>query len=217
MLDGLAVLLFRCMTTGRIEERKSRDRQSRRAQIVAAARKIAELEGWPAVTVRRLSDEISYSQPVLYSHFESRDSIIAAIALEGFQELGVALAKARQRGRQRSRLAAVANTYLEFAAESPALYEAMFSLHINVPFGDAAMSPELRFAFSQILQLFSEQDTKAEIFSELLWASLHGVAQLTRTKRFPPKQQKERLRSLVKLFSLATVETDQADGSGGSA
>jgi hypothetical protein len=50
----------------RIAERKLHDRQARRAQIISVARRIAEIEGWPNVTVRRLSDEISYSQPVLY-------------------------------------------------------------------------------------------------------------------------------------------------------
>ena len=81
----------------RIEERKQRDRQARRAQIISAARRIAELEGWSNVTVRRLSDEISYSQPVLYAHFGSREGILTAVAIEGFQELGLALEKARKR------------------------------------------------------------------------------------------------------------------------
>jgi hypothetical protein len=36
--------------------------------------------------------------------------------------------------------------------------------------------------------------------SELFWASLHGIAELTRTKRFPPRRQKERVRTLVELF-----------------
>ena len=31
---------------------------------------------------------------------------------------------------------------------------------------------------------------------ELFWASLHGVAELTRTKRFPRSRQKERVRRL---------------------
>ncbi len=190
------------MASVRIEERKSRDREARRAQIVAATRKIAEIEGWPAVTVRRLSDEISYSQPVLYSHFKSRDSIVAAVATEGFQELGLALEKARQRaGKQGSHLAAVASAYLDFASKSPALYEAMFSLNLDIAFGEAALPPALPFAFSQILQLFSEQGTRADVISELFWASLHGIAELSRTQRFPPKRQKERLRALVDLFT----------------
>ena len=39
------------------------------------------------MTIRRLADEIEYSQPVLYSHFENRDAIVAAVAVEGFLEL----------------------------------------------------------------------------------------------------------------------------------
>ena len=138
----------------RIAERKLRDKRARRAQIISAARRIAELEGWSNVTVRRLSDEISYSQPVLYAHFGSREGILAAVAIEGFQEMGLALEKARKRLKRGSTVESVAAAYLEFAASSPALYEVMFSLSLNVPFGDAATPPELRFAFARLLEFF---------------------------------------------------------------
>src|SRR5215469_10682225 len=111
------------VAASRIAERKLRDRQARRAQIISAARRIAELEGWSNVTVRRLSDEISYSQPVLYAHFGSREGILAAVAIEGFQELGLALEKARKRVKPANAVAAVAAAYLELAVSSPALYE----------------------------------------------------------------------------------------------
>lgn len=189
------------MANTRIEERKARDRQARRAQIIHAARQIAATEGWPNVTVRRLSEEISYSQPVLYSHFESREGIVAAVAVEGFQELGVALEKARQRAKRGNAVEAVAKAYLEFAAASPALYEAMFSLRLGLAFADEATPAELRFAFSQVLELFPEQGSGAELLAELFWASLHGIADLTRTKRLPARRQKERLRALVQRFS----------------
>jgi AcrR family transcriptional regulator len=187
--------------TNRIEERKLRDKQARRAQIISAARRIAELEGWSNVTVRRLSDEISYSQPVLYAHFGSRDGILAAVAIEGFQELGLALEKARKRARRGNALESVAATYLEFAASSPALYEVMFLLSLSIPFGEAATPPELRFGFAQLLELFPAQGSRSEVISELFWASLHGIAELTRTKRFPRSRQKERVRTLVELFT----------------
>ena len=183
----------------RIGERKLRDRQARRAQIIGAARRIAELEGWSNVTVRRLSDEISYSQPVLYAHFGSREGILAGVAIEGFQEIGLALEKARDK--RGNAVESVAAAYLEFAASSPALYEVMFSLSLSVPFGEAATPPELRFAFSQLLELFQGQNSKPEVISELFWASLHGIAELTRTKRFPRSRQKERVRALVELFN----------------
>ena len=185
----------------RIAERKLRDRQARRAQIISAARGIAELEGWSNVTVRRLSDEISYSQPVLYAHFGSREGILTAVAIEGFQEIGLALEKARKRVKRGNVVESVAAAYLECAASSPALYEVMFSLNLSIPFDDPATPPELRFAFSQILELFQGQSSKPEVISELFWASLHGIAELTRTRRFPRIRQKERVRALVELFS----------------
>src|SRR6201988_5380161 len=142
------------LAANRIAERKLRDNQARRAQIISAARRIAELEGWPNVTVRRLSEEISCSQPVLYSHFGSREGILAAVAIEGFQEMGLALEKARKRDKRGNPVESVASAYLDVAASSPALYEGMFSLSLTVPFDEAATPPELRFAFSQLLQLF---------------------------------------------------------------
>ncbi len=188
----------------RVAERKLRDRQARRAQIISAARRIAELEGWSNVTVRRLSDEISYSQPVLYAHFGSREGILAAVAIEGFQELGLALEKARKRAKSGNTVESVAAAYLEFAASSPALYEVMFSLSLNVPFADAATPSDMRFAFAQLLELFQGQGSKSEVLSELLWASLHGIAELARSKRFPRSRQKERVRALVEIFTFPT-------------
>ena len=188
------------MPANRIAERKLRDKQARRAQIIGAARRIAELEGWPSVTVRRLSDEISYSQPVLYAHFGSREGILTAVAIEGFREIGLALEKARKLVKRGNTVESVAAAYLEFAASSPALYEVMFSLRLSVPFGEVATPPELRFAFSQLLELFEGQSSKPEVTAELFWASLHGIAELTRTKRFPRMRQKERVRALVDLF-----------------
>src|ERR1700760_2279658 len=100
----LATLYFLFMATkqatSRIAERKLRDNEARRVQIISVARRIAESEGWPSVTVRRLSDEISYSQPVLYAHFGSREGILTAVALEGFREIGVALEKAHKNARR---------------------------------------------------------------------------------------------------------------------
>jgi AcrR family transcriptional regulator len=204
LLEVLAVLYtfqMEASIPNRIAERKQRDREARRAQIISAARRIAELEGWPNVTVRRLSDEISYSQPVLYGHFESREGILAAVAIKGFQEIGLALEKARKRAKPGKIVEAVATAYLEFATSSPALYEAMFSLSLSIPFADTNTPPELRFAFAQLMELFQGRGSKPEVLTELFWAGLHGIADLTRTKRFPPRRQKERVKMFVELFT----------------
>ena len=65
------------MTT---EDRRARERAARRQLIVDTARQVAEAEGWDAVTTRRLSTEIEYSQPVLYKHFSGMDEVAAAVS-----------------------------------------------------------------------------------------------------------------------------------------
>src|ERR1700752_5418997 len=80
------------MTT---EDRRARERAARRQLIVDSARQVAEAEGWDAVTTRRLSTEIEYSQPVLYKHFSGMDQVAAAVAIDGFAELAGLLRTAR--------------------------------------------------------------------------------------------------------------------------
>jgi len=96
---------------------------------VSEARAIAEAEGWPAVTVRRLADAIGYSQPVLYGHFpDGRDGIVRAVALDGFERLATALEAAPRSASRAKRVRAVIQRYTRFARDNPAAYEAMFSL-----------------------------------------------------------------------------------------
>ena len=114
--------------------------------------------------------------------------------------MGLALEKARERVKRGNTVESVAAPYLEFAASSPALYEVMFSLSLGVPFDDAATHSE-RFAFSQLLKLFQGRSPRSEVISELPWASLHDIGELTRTKRFPRIRQKESVRALRALHS----------------
>jgi AcrR family transcriptional regulator len=70
-----------------ITARRNRQRSERYELILAAAGKLAETEGWEAVTTRRLAGLINYSQPVLYSHFKGNADIMTAVANKGFEEL----------------------------------------------------------------------------------------------------------------------------------
>src|ERR1700743_2548032 len=106
-----------------IEDRRLRERTARRRLIMATARTLAEHEGWDAVTTRRLSTEIEYSQPVLYKHFSSMDGVAAAVAVQGFGELAEALSSARSGATDgRDALARVAHAFIGFARDNPALF-----------------------------------------------------------------------------------------------
>ncbi|WP_213991227.1 TetR/AcrR family transcriptional regulator [Sodalis sp. dw_96] len=195
-----------------IAERKGRQRAERESRIIAAARGIAEREGWNAVTVRRLAEEIEYSQPVLYSHFENRDAIVAAVAIGGFQEMTVALRDAaRASTGQQNALENAAMAYFDFALGQPALYEAMFILPTDLRFAEAETRPELRAAYDAIAAVVTPfcVDVDVEAVTETFWAALHGLAELERSGRIRPSARVKRIMLVVRaiLVSRTTLMT----------
>ncbi|WP_030343507.1 TetR/AcrR family transcriptional regulator [Streptomyces sp. NRRL S-1022] len=184
-----------------VKERKERERAGRERLIVAAARELAEQQGWDAVTTRRLAERIEYSQPVLYSHFRGKREIIGAVALQGAAELAVALraATATADGR-RARVTALARGYLDFAAGNPAVYDALFQLDGGLAYAREDTPQPLKDAFAALLECLGEvagEGVDPGLFTEVFWASLHGIATLTRAGRLPPEYTGQRVELLV--------------------
>ncbi|GLY38657.1 TetR family transcriptional regulator [Amycolatopsis sp. NBRC 101858] len=179
-------------------QRRVRDRTERGQRIVAAARELAEAEGWDAVTTRRLAGLIEYSQPVLYSHFPGgKDAIMAAAALEGFTELAATLGAAGPGG-----LGGVAGSYLAFAEAKPGLYDAMFTLASELRFAEDDTPEVMKACFTELLAVVEptagEQDAGA--LTEVFWSTLHGLVTLDRGRRLSPGHRDERLALVVARF-----------------
>ncbi|MBR0987146.1 TetR/AcrR family transcriptional regulator [Bradyrhizobium liaoningense] len=181
-----------------IAERKDRQRAERENRIIAAARAVAEREGWSAVTIRRLADEIENSQPVLYSHFENRDAIVAAVAVEGFREITTALREAASGSSGQNAIKNVALAYLAFARRHPALYEAMFVLPTNLRFAEAGSRPELHGAFQALAAVVMPFCVDVALVTETFWAALHGLAELEGSDRIRPGASDERIALVVR-------------------
>jgi len=184
-----------------VQQRRERDRAKRQELIVRTARELAEAEGWDAVTTRRLSERIEYSQPVLYSHFANKDAIVAAVAEQGFAELATALGAARRKEVERyDLLRAVADAYLAFAEANPALYDAMFTLDVGLRFAQPDSPPALREGFDQLVATFDalvEDPAEIGAFTEVAWAALHGLAMLTRDGRLSEGHHDARVDLLI--------------------
>src|SRR5260221_11340386 len=107
-----------------IAERRERQRAERYELILAAARELAEAEGWDAVTTPRLAGLIDYSQPVLYSHFKGKADIMAAGSTRGLEELATRMRM--ETANVTGAPAVLSNdgaAYLELAAARPASCE----------------------------------------------------------------------------------------------
>ncbi|MGV9376953.1 TetR/AcrR family transcriptional regulator [Nonomuraea sp. NPDC003707] len=183
-----------------IAARRARERAQRHQLIITAARELAESEGWDAVTTRRLSERVEYSQPVLYSHFKGKDAIVREVAIEGFVELANKLRAARTAGGDpQAVLRRVATAYLGFARTHSALYEAMFVMPVAIPFATDETPEELRAAFGEFVLALEPVagEHHPGVFAEVVWASLHGLATLAHDRRIPAEHQEARIDLLI--------------------
>ncbi|MER6558036.1 TetR/AcrR family transcriptional regulator [Streptomyces sp. NPDC001027] len=189
-----------------VQERKQRERAERERLIVATARELAEQQGWDAVTTRRLAERIEYSQPVLYSHFRGKREIIGAVALEGAAELAAAVRAATSAADgPRERVAALAGAYLDFAAGNPAVYDALFQLDGGLPYAQEDTPQPLKDAFAALLESLAEvagDGVAPGLFTEVFWASLHGLATLSRAGRLLPEDAARRVELLVERLAV---------------
>ncbi|MDF2583055.1 MAG: transcriptional regulator, TetR family [Mycobacterium sp.] len=187
-----------------LSDRRERERVARRRLIITTARRVAEAEGWDAVTTRRLSNEIEYSQPVLYKHFTGMDQIADAVAVDGFGELAEAMGAACS-GRESAAdaLTRVARAYIDFARTNPAVYDAMFTRATSMHFATHDVPSQLTAAFAELRRVVDliTDDEDSDVLTEVLWAALHGLVTLSRADRLRPGDDTVRLRLLVAQFT----------------
>ena len=151
------------------------------------------------MTTRRPAERIEYSQPVLYSHLAGKSAVVGAVALEAFTELAQLVRERVAAAPDGGAVAAAARGYLAYAADHPAVYEAMFTLATDYPFADPASPPPLQPAFAALHDALATATGPADLDlrTELFGSALHGVVRLTRSGRLPPERQDERLALLV--------------------
>ncbi|MFE7171276.1 TetR/AcrR family transcriptional regulator [Streptomyces sp. NPDC057616] len=164
--------------------RPAPDLAQRRDQVVRAARDLAESDGWPAVTMRRLAGELGVTQPVIYSAYASRQDVINAVALSGFADVAEALEAVEATPMARMR------AYLDFTVAHPRVYEAMSSMPSGLRFASDDTPEPLKRAFSALGEVFPDADgTRAEI----AWSTLHGLATLQAGGRLRTSHAQARL------------------------
>ncbi|MFC3500128.1 TetR/AcrR family transcriptional regulator [Micromonospora krabiensis] len=170
--------------------------QAVRDTIVAVARRLAETEGWAAVSPRRLAERADLELAELYRHFADQEEVLAAVAVRAFADLAADLAEAHADAVPGPEGAwpAVVGAYLDFAYANPEVYDAMLVLTPDltlgidgVPAAPRAVFVELRAALAPLAQ-GRDPDSLAEVG----WSLLHGLVMLTRAGRLRPEAQEDR-------------------------
>ena len=98
-----------------------------RERVLAASIQLIEAEGLSALSMREVARRAGVSHQAPYNHFADRETILGAIAEQGFVMLGDRMARARDAGgAPHDVIAAIGRAYVEFAVAHPAHFRVMF-------------------------------------------------------------------------------------------
>src|SRR5688572_9405226 len=102
-----------------IEERRAREREQRKIEIVRAAWEVAQRLGWAGFSVERVASEAELGRATVYGYFESLETLVAELGREALTDLGSRLADA-------SGLAEALDVPVRFSQQRPAAFELLF-------------------------------------------------------------------------------------------
>jgi AcrR family transcriptional regulator len=173
-------------------ERRTRQKQELRRQILLAARKIAVDEGWQSVTIRKIADQVEYSPAAIYEYFENKEAILLALMDEGFRAMMAELESLRAGDTHPvAYLVTIGQAYWRFAWQHPELYQIMHGLG-GVPFGTAEAPREAKILFDFVKEAVRAAREAMGISGpvtdemiEIVWATLHGLVSLSMSGRIP--------------------------------
>lgn len=155
--------------------------------LLRAALELIAQKGPAGFTFAEAARWAGVSPAAPYRHFRDRDELLASVALRGFEQFEIVLARAWDDGRPDafSALERLGKAYLAFARAEPAFYAAMFEAGIPMTTsaelreaGDRAFAV-LRIAAERLCaQMPAPARPPALMVALHIWAMSHGVASL---------------------------------------
>lgn len=192
-----------------LQERRQREKESVRANILQAAFGLAKSEGWAALSIRKIADAIEYSAPVVYDHFENKEAILFEISLNGFYLLQKELIKAQNKFETpEEQLTAIVDAYWDFAFNNKEYYQLMFGLGMQCS-GEGKMKQEfssfqdmLYDSTYNIIRQNGSNPENACHMSHALFSAVHGLISIMmmRNADIPATMNKTTLDETVSAF-----------------
>ncbi len=178
-------------------ERRNREREERREQILAAARELFLREGFENVTIPRIADKIEYAPGTIYGYFQDKDDLLWNICQEGFDRMSLTARAARDsQAHPLEQLTAMGRAYIDFALDFPQDFTLMFATeNMNEAFQQRVMADligdysdlEARQVHGFLILLDVVQRCMAEgclshgpvqVVATTFWSFVHGLTTL---------------------------------------
>jgi len=171
------------------KDRIQRLKEETRVNILEAAYKIVKEEGWQALSMRKIADEIEYTAPIIYEYFSNKEAILAELTKKGFQYLAKEMEEARNKHElPADQLEAMWMAYWNFAFKKKELYQLMFGVQMNCC--STQKSPEAEAPAKLIVDAIKQlSDGKQRSDSEICrryytyWSVVHGLVSINLVNR----------------------------------
>ncbi|MDQ0016966.1 AcrR family transcriptional regulator [Variovorax boronicumulans] len=179
------------VTSSNLQERKQRELEQRRKDILKVVRKMVAKSGAREITMRKVAEESGFSNTVVYALFGDKASMIAnavdddLIRLNKLMQAAVLPAKSPI---ERIRLACLA--YVEYGLKHPDQYFLVFMERrpaapvetSTLTFGDIENDP-YAFVCSLTAELVRDgymaaDDKQVAVATQILWEGMHGMTSL---------------------------------------
>ncbi len=161
--------------------------------LVLAGRRILEVHGPAALSLRAVAREAGVSPAAPYHHFKDKGELLDAVAKEGWHALGEMISEARARTYcPHQTLTEIGVAYVKFARANPALYRIMYQMACD----REAMPEDAKSedsAWTHVAEAIAKSGTvdpndalDMELAQIALWCAAHGVAEMAAFKEFEP-------------------------------
>ena len=174
------------------DDKTSRDKRgyhhgNLREALIEAALKLINEHGSDGVTLSEAARIAGVSAAAPYRHFKDRNSLMTAVAEQGFATFAEVLEKAHKAtpANPVKSLMAIGEAYLDFARRAPAHYAAMFEAGIahgstpDLARESARAFNVLRDAAADIHAILpADRRAPALMIALHIWSMIHGIASL---------------------------------------
>ncbi|MFF3843777.1 TetR/AcrR family transcriptional regulator [Streptomyces sp. NPDC002328] len=175
------------------------------AALLARAETTLRERGAAALSLRELAREIGVSPAAPSRHFKSKQALLDALALTGFERFAEAIAASQEDAGETfaDRLDSAARAYVGFAVDNAALLDLMFSVKHSPEASEALGATAHRWS-DQLLDLIAYGQGRGEVHEGPLerialpvFAALHGYAGLAVSGVLPPEATEHGLDDLI--------------------
>jgi len=205
-----------------VRERREREKDRLRQEILDAARELFVTEGFEHVSMRRIAAEIEYSPTTIYLYFKDKTELFNSICEEAFSRLAARLEKiSREDGDSLVKLHRGCRAYVDFGLKHPHHYRLVFidssvpfsgkTLQVNAPSAGERAFDNLRQAVQACVAEGYFPLNDVEIMSQAVWSALHGVTSLLISRPDFPWVARSRLVNLTIDAMIRGLQTSEGD------